>query len=226
MKVFHKLFLFIQDLYIQFNSFVSPSVLHNTEKHAVLKRALFYTYLEGVPGDYLEFGVYEGTSLKGAATYWRSISKQPMHFLGFDSFQGMKIEKGDEHPFYGTFDFSTEFQAIKKRFKRFPEVKLIPGFFQETLQKSPKDYGIAHAAVVMIDCDLYSAAKLSFDFVHGLISKGTVFILDDYFNYKADKTKGVQAAFREFCQKYKVTCEELIRYGVGGNVFIVSDIKR
>ncbi len=225
MNLLHKFFLWVQDLYIRLSSFISPQIIHNTEKHTTIKKALFYKNIEAIPGDYLEFGVYEGTSLKGAATYWRKIGKPGMNFFGFDSFTGMKIEKGDEHPFYGTFNFSTEFKAIQKRFKRFPEVKLIPGFFQETLKKPPQAYGVTKAAVVMMDCDLQSSAQYAFNFIKGSIQKGTILILDDFFNYKADKKKGVQAAFYEFCEKNKIRCEELIRYGVGGIVFIVADIK-
>ena len=226
MNIIHKVFLLAQDIYIKFNSFISPSIIHNTEKHTIIKKALFYKNIENVPGDYLEFGVYEGTSLKGAATYWKKISKDKINFYGFDSFTGMKIEKGDEHPFYGTFDYSTDFEIIKKRFKNLPEVKLVKGFFQETLKKHPKEYGINKAAVVLIDCDLYSAAKSSFNFIKDLVSEGAILILDDYFNYKANKNKGVQAAFQEFCKNNKIECIELIKYGIGGNVFIITKIKK
>lgn len=222
MNIIHKIFLLVQDTYIKFNSFIPPSVIHNTEKHTILKKALFYKHIENIKGDYLEFGVYEGTSLKGAATYWKKIGKEKINFYGFDSFTGMKIEKGDEHPFYGTFDFSTEFQEIKKRFKNFPEVKLVKGLFQETLKKPQKEYGINKAAIVFIDCDLHSAAKLTFNFIKNIVQEGTILILDDYFNYKADKNKGVQAAFSEFCKNNKIECQELIRYGIGGIVFIIN----
>lgn len=222
MNFTHKLFLLAQDIYIKLNSLISTSVIHNVEKHSVIKRVLFYKQIENIHGDYLEFGVYEGTSLKGAAAYWRKIGKNGMNFYGFDSFTGMKIESGDEHPFYGTFDFSTEFKEIKKRFRNFPEVKLVKGFFQETLKKSPKDYGIAKASVVLIDCDLHSAAKMAFSFIKDIVQEGTILILDDYFNYRANPNKGVQLAFSDFCRKNKIECTELIRYGIGGNVFIVT----
>ena len=148
-----------------------------------------------------------------------------MNFYGFDSFQGMNPKKGDEHPFYTTFDFSTDFNVIKKRFARMPEVKLIPGFFEETLKRSPQEYGIGKVAVAMIDCDLYSAAQETFRFLRPIIQKGTVLILDDYFNYLGDKQRGVRAAFVEFCLD-GVECEELMRYGICGVVFLVSNVSQ
>ena len=107
MNLTHKLFLLAQDAFIFLNSFMSPSTIHNVQKHEVIKKALFYKEIEGIKGDYLEFGVYEGTSLKGAAYYWKKIGSKKMKFFGFDSFKGMKPEKGDEHQFYTSFDFST-----------------------------------------------------------------------------------------------------------------------
>jgi hypothetical protein len=226
MNIIHKLFLLAQDFYIKISSFVSPSIIHNSEKHNVLKKFLFYKEIESIPGDYLEFGVYEGTSLKGAAVYWRKISKKQMNFYGFDSFTGMKPEKDDEHAFYTNFDFSTDFNVIKGRFRGFPEVKLIPGFFQETLKKSPASYGIQKAAIVFIDCDLYSAAKCAFNFVKPVIQKGTIFILDDYFNYLGNAKKGIRAAFNEFAREKGLEFQELTKYGIGGIVFLISNIKK
>ena len=225
MNLMHRIFLKLQDAYISLNSLLSPSMIHNFEKHDAIKKYLFYKHIEGVKGDYLEFGVYEGTSLKGAASYWRNISRDKINFYGFDSFEGMDPKKGDEHPFYTTFDFSTSFKVIKKRFSSLPEVKLIKGFFESTLKGGPERYGIKKAAVVMIDCDLYSSAKEVFSFLKSVVDKGTIIILDDYFNYKADKKKGVRAAFEEFL-KDGFRCQEIGKYGIGGAIFIINDIKR
>jgi len=226
MKFFHRMFLFAQDFYIKINSFISPAVLHNTEKHEILKKFLFYKEIEGILGDYIEFGVYEGTSLKGAASYWRKIGSKKMRFYGFDSFTGMAPKKTDYHPFYTHFDFSTDFKQVKKRFSNFPEVSLIPGFFRQTLKKTPKHYNINKAAIVMMDCDLYSSSKLAFDFLGPVIQKGTIFILDDFFNYKGDEKKGVQAAFKKFVKNNRLNLREIIRYGIGGIVYIIIDIKK
>lgn len=226
MNIGHKIGLFCQDLFVKFNSFISPAVLHNVEKHAAIKKALFYKYLENIPGDYLEFGVYEGTSLKGAATYWRTISKEPIRFFGFDSFEGMRPESKDAHPFYTTFDFSTEYRTIKKRFSSFPNVKLVKGFFQDTLKHGSGHYHIKKAALVLVDCDLYSSAQQTFAFLSPVIGKGTIFVLDDYFNYVGGKERGVRAAFQEFIKKKGIEYEQLQTYGVGGVVFLVTNVKK
>ncbi len=226
MKLTHKLFLKIQDLYIQLNSYIKPEIIHNAEKHTAIKKFLFYKEIEGIEGDYIEFGSYEGTSIKGAAVYWRKIGKSKMNFYAFDSFQGMKPEKGDEHPFYTTFDFSTEFGQIKKRFKNLKEVKLIPGFFDKTLAVPASNYGIKKVSIAMVDCDLYSSSKYAFKFLKPLVHKGTILILDDYFNYLGDKKKGLRAAFDEFKKETGIEAEEITRYGIGGIVFVITDTKK
>jgi len=225
MKLKHKAFLLMQDIFIKATSFVTPSIMHNIEKHNVLKKFLFYKEIEGIEGDYLEFGVYEGTSIKGAAIYWRNIGSKPIKFYGFDSFKGMKPEVGDEHPFYTKFDFSTEFKEIKKRFLNIPEIKLVPGFFQDTLKKDPNEYGINKAGIIMMDCDLYSSSKIAFNFIKRIVIEGTILILDDYFGYKGNKNKGVRAAFQEFIKENNVVCEQISQYGIGGAVFIITKIR-
>lgn len=224
MNITHRFFLFIQDLYISFNSFASPEIIHNTEKHNALKKALFYKEIEGINGDYLEFGVYEGTSIKGAASYWKKIGSSKMRFFGFDSFKGMDPKKGDEHPFYTKFDFSTDYHIIRKRMKNFPEIKLVPGFFNESLKEGASKYGINKTSIVMVDCDLYSSAKESFKFIAPLMQKGTILILDDYFNYLAQRDKGVRAAFSEFLKANKLDAEQIFTYGIGGAVFVITRV--
>ena len=225
MKFSHRIFLLLQEAYILVSSLSSPSIIHNVEKHKILKKFLFYKKIEGLEGDYLEFGVYEGTSIKAAATYWKKIGTSPMKFYGFDSFQGMKPEKNDEHPFYTSFDFSTDYKIIKKRFSKLREVVLVPGFFQKSLSKKPSDYGIKKAAIVMIDCDLYSSSKYAFNFLRNLIQEGTILVIDDYFGYKGNKNKGVRKALDDFVRDRKIECEKITTYGIGGAVFIVSKIK-
>lgn len=223
---FNPLFLLAQDIFVWFESLIPPAVHHNIEKHHILKKMLFYKEIEQLPGDYLEFGVYQGTSLKGAAQYWQRIGTQTMNFLGFDSFEGMQGEKGDEHPFYLSFDFTSDFEQVKRRFHSFPNVKLFKGFYKTSLKKGAKAMGIKRAGIVFLDCDLYSSSQQALNFLKPIVGVGTIFILDDYFNYAANKKRGVQAAFMEFVRTEGWEVTELDRYGVGGIVFILSASKK
>ena len=52
--------------------------------------------------------------------------------------------------------------------------------------------------IIFIDSDTYSSSAQAFRFVLPIIQKGSYVILDDYFSYKGDESKGVSRAFKEF----------------------------
>ena len=55
-----KLF-FLQDIVSSVLS-SDGAILHNIEKYIMLNKIFCYTSMEGIKGDYLEFGVYNGSS--------------------------------------------------------------------------------------------------------------------------------------------------------------------
>ena len=56
------------------------------------------------------------------------------------------------------------------------------------------------------------------------VQRGTYIILDDFFSYKGDKLKGVVKAFDEFLLDAGVAVRKVMDYGMGGAVFVISDI--
>ena len=64
---------------------------HNIAKYQALKKAFYLTALEKLEGDYLEFGVFTGSSFVFSVKAHRSLqglAKLPTRFFGFDSFAG------------------------------------------------------------------------------------------------------------------------------------------
>ena len=41
---------------------LNPAIIHNIEKYSALKKVHYLSAIEGVEGDYLEFGVFTGSS--------------------------------------------------------------------------------------------------------------------------------------------------------------------
>ena len=210
-------------------------VEHNFGKYAALKKAFYLTALEKLEGDYLEFGVFTGSSFVMALRTRHallSISDTPTSFYGFDSFSGFgKVTAEDEHPFYkdDTFKVSVDKVTanIKSRAKGAP-VHIIPGFFEESLAQNPAGkLGIRKIRVCLIDCDLKVPARVCLDYIGPLLQEGAVLILDDYFSYRGRADLGVAGAFAEF-QKANPQMEwrHLVNYGYGGAVFIVSKLGR
>lgn len=209
-----------------------PAVVeHNLGKYGAIKKAFYLTGLEQLEGDYLEFGVFTGSSFVCALRAHRSLSflgEIKTRFYGFDSFSGFgKVSGDDAHPFYKNSTFSVHEQAVVRNIKRKAgnlPVHIISGYFEDTLRgKTASSLGVKRARVVLIDCDLKDPALLSLDFLTPALQKGTVVIMDDFFSYKGDEHKGVAGAFLEFCEKHPdISWRRVYDYGYGGVAYIVS----
>jgi hypothetical protein len=207
---------------------------HNIGKYGAIKKAFYLTGLEQLEGDYLEFGVFTGSSfvcaLRAHKTL-RYLGNIETSFYGFDSFVGFgEVSENDTHPFYQDSTFSVHEERvvgnILKKAGNIP-VNIISGYFEETLQgKTAGSLGVKKARVVLIDCDLKDPTRLSLNFILPVLQPGTVVIMDDFFSYRGDEEKGVAGAFSEFCKENPgISWRKVSDYGYGGVVYIVSSIR-
>lgn len=206
---------------------------HNLGKYSALKKAFYLTGLERLEGDYLEFGVFTGSSFVCALRAHRALrylGEIKTKFYGFDSFSGFgTVSEGDRHPFYQDNIFSVHqgrvVRNIKRKAKGLP-VTIVPGYFEDTLKdKTAPALGIERARVILIDCDLKDPAALCLEFVRPALQQGTVLVMDDFFSYKGDETKGVAGAFFEFAERYpNIRWRKAYDYGYGGVAYIVSSV--
>lgn len=118
---------------------------------------------------YLEFGVYEGYTLRR----WAKLLTDPASSLhGFDSFEGLP-ENWDELRPKGTFD-------VKGMIPQYDDsrIKLHQGWFEDTL---PRFALPAHERLVIhVDADLYSSAKFVLDTLRAAIVPGSIIIFDEF----------------------------------------------
>ena len=214
---------------------VNPAIIHNIEKYSALKKVHYLSAIEGVEGDYLEFGVYTGSSFCHSIRCCKKLLKlnpnlKSTKFFGFDSFEGFgDLKDSDKHPFYTDENFSTNLVNVEKRVRRVSKnvhYKLVPGFYIDSLKNGPKSYGIYKSKIIFIDSDTYSSASEALFFCKMTIQKGTFIILDDYYSYKASRNKGVARAFFELIQQNGLDVRKIFTYGMGGVVFVVSDIQK
>jgi len=224
---------FLQNWASALISSVPPAVAHNLDKYWVLNKVHYLCAVDGTEGDYLEFGVFKGSSFRHSIKCCHKFKKfnpdiLKTKFYGFDSFDGFgELDVIDEHTFFQDSNFATTLEATNKRIKKISgeiDFKLIPGFFEESLSCGPKSMGIEKAKIVMIDCDTYSGAKEALNFCKPIVQQGTIFLLDDYFYYKGNKNKGEMRAFEEFIHDSGVEVRELCTYGMGSIVYIVTHI--
>lgn len=226
---------FLQDWASIFISKINPAVVHNIEKYHTFKKVHYLSAIENIDGDYLEFGVFTGSSFCHSIRCNRSLfhlneNVKKTRFFGFDSFSGFgELNDSDIHPFYTDENFDTDYQAVNKRVRKVAKTttyQLIKGYFNESLAKGSAEMGIEKSKIIFIDSDTYSSSDEALTFCLPTIQIGTYIILDDYFSYKGSLKKGVAGAFEKFVKSANCEVRHIFTYGMGGAVFIISDFKK
>lgn len=223
---------FLQDAASVVISKINSSVIHNVEKYIAIKKVLYLSAIEEIDGDYLEFGMFTGSSFCHAIRCCRSMmylspSIYNTSFFGFDSFSGFgELDEMDRHPFFKGENFKTSFEKAQIRIDRVIKgdfkFKIIPGYFENTLSVPPDSYGIKKARAIFIDSDTYASSSKAFEFCRPIIQEGTFLILDDFFAYHGRHDRGVAKAFSEFISLSGNQARQVFTYGMGGAVFIIS----
>ena len=223
--------LFVQNIASFVLSRVPPVIEHNLGKYQALRKAFYLTALEQLQGDYLEFGVFTGSSFIFAMNMnlrLKAMGRTTTRFFGYDSFAGFgPVGAGEEHPFYSDSNFAVNEAKVVRNIKRRSSgqhFELIKGYFEATLAgKTAKDVGVAKTRVALIDCDLKNASRLALDYLKPTLQEGSVLIMDDFFSYRGVSDLGTAGAFHEFCAANpNIEFRRVFDYGFGGVGYIVS----
>lgn len=161
-------------------------------------------------GDYLEFGVFNGTSLSCVHRVLTELDMDGVRCLGFDSFEGLPREAAYDDAgawFPGQFACRIDItrELLSRRGADFERVMLIKGWFDDTLNTKTIDhYGITSTSMVMIDCDLYSSTACCLEFIFPLLTNRSVIIFDDWNSHDlAEKNLGERKAFEKFIANHR-----------------------
>lgn len=185
-------------------------------------------YLVGaqLPGDYLEFGVFKGTTFNYAMRIMARLFPA-MRFVAFDSFEGLPTPKGiDAAEGYsssftkGEFAFSeTDFLAALSG-QDLNRVVTVKGWFDQSL---PIATHIGKCAAAWIDCDLYESTVPVLEFLTGRLSVGTVLLFDDWRCFRNLPQFGEQRACTEWLARNpQIKLREFISFGFHGQAFTVE----
>ena len=97
---------------------------------------------------------------------------------------------------------------IKNKLEKYDvvdNVVLVKGLFENTLYERLSDKKFS---LVLVDCDLYDATKLSLEFVYPRMEKGGIIMFDDYDRINRDNaTCGESTAADEFCKEKNLKIE-------------------
>ncbi len=204
---------------------------------ALLSRGLRALIDRGGPdslGSYVEFGVYNGTSLLCMYRELEALGLRTVRLFGFDSFQGLPPEAAQEDEgrwkpgrCYSSLEFTTAVLASEG--VDWQRVSLVPGWFSDTLKPETRQtLSIGKASVIMIDCDLYSSSKQALEFCAPLIDDQALILFDEFHpRGLTGKYAGERRAFDEFLKEQGCfTAKPFGQYAPRTETFLVSRIRQ
>lgn len=195
----------------------------------------------GLTGDVLEFGVYQGYSALFLAKKIKQFGFKDTNIHLFDSFIGLPNAKDLDNCSYefrsGTWVKGS--MAVPCRLEKYIQkkignilsknrVKIVKGYFEDTLTDYIKYSLKSKARLVHLDCDLYSSSKFVLEQLinHEVIQDGTIFIFDDWMTSRGNPNLGQRKAFQDvLASNQQWSFENFMNYGVGSYVFIAHDLR-
>jgi O-methyltransferase len=217
--------------YFRFGMKYAAKLSSGFNREMALSRAMDYACASGLEGDYLEFGVWRGRAF-AAACYMAKDRGLDMNFYGFDSFRGFpnnnELDAAGHQWFKeGVYTYSEQefLKNVRRSGADMKRVITVPGWFEQSLRAdNPVLINLRKAAVVWIDCDLYSSTCAVLEFITPYLQYGTLLLFDDWFAFRADPNAGEQRAFREWLERNpRLSAVELVRFGWDGNSFVIHN---
>ncbi len=151
-----------------------------------LQRAAEFVLDHGIPGDFIETGVWRG----GACILLRAVLrarnvKDRVVWLA-DSFAGLPPPDPERYPADGGQrlheyrQLAVPLEDVRENFRRFglldQQVRFLPGWFRDTLPDAP----IERLAILRLDGDLYESTIQALEALYDRVSPGGFVIVDDF----------------------------------------------
>lgn len=128
-------------------------------------------YVSTKPIDYLEFGVYQGASIRE----WTQIHQNPeSRFYGFDSFQGLPEDSatwGEK----GRFNVNGVIPDVAD-----PRCSFVAGWFHETVPSFLQTTVLNRQVVMNVDSDLYPSVLYPLTTLDSHLGQGAIIIFDEF----------------------------------------------
>lgn len=166
----------------------APSMI-GYRRMARLRRECERVLLEGVPGDFLEAGVWRG----GACMMMRAVLKayaiSDRRVIAADTFCGMPTADADTETAFltGVAAFAVSLDEVKSAFARYhlldDQVVFLEGDFAQTLPVAP----VHTLAVLRLDGDTFSSARHGLDSLYDKVAPHGSIIVDDYFLFAGNR---------------------------------------
>ncbi len=184
--------------------------------------------VNGIDGDYAEFGCHSGTTFRLAFDQIRQ-RKIPRHMWAFDSFQGFPEASSpeDHHPVWRKGRLATSVEEFHEICRSHgidgADYTVVEGLYEDTLTPRSPNALPDNISLAYIECVLYSSTKSVLEFLLPRLKHGMILALDDYFFWSAERPSGERQALLEALSRNEDW--RLLRYrdiGWAGLSFVVE----
>jgi O-methyltransferase len=160
---------------------------------------------DGVPGDFIETGVWRGGSCIFMRAILKAYGETERKVWVADSFAGLPppdltnypADADDQHHLWSD-RLAISRRTVEDNFRRYglldDQVRFLEGWFKDTLPTAP----IERLAVLRLDGDMYESTIQALDALYHKVSPGGFIIVDDY------ALKGARAAIHDFRAKHGI----------------------
>ena len=180
--------------------------------------------------DYLEFGVFNGSSIGSMHQARKEEKIEYMRLFGFDAFQGLPPESEQQdggvwkQGFYAC-SFEDMKASLLKRGIDPDDINWVKGWYDETLSDNlATQFNLSNLGIVFIDCDTYSSSKTVLNFIAPLIQSPVIMCLDDWKLNDLDiKGMGEYQSFNEFLEENPhLTAKKIPSYNRKSESFLIT----
>jgi O-methyltransferase len=187
---------------------VPPGTVHPAEqemrdRYDFMAKAFNAIAVNGIDGDYLEFGVAHGKTMWAAWRASRAVGLTP-HLCAFDSFEGLPEPMADvdtAHPSWQKGRYAVTQDRFRANLRSMgvadDDLSVVPGFFSESLATDRRRELPTRVAMAYIDCDMYASTVDVLDYLKDILATGSIVAFDDWFCWSAAGISGEQLALEE-----------------------------
>ena len=181
-------------------------------------------------GDYLEFGVFNGSSLSSMHLSAKKLDLASTRFFGFDAFEGFPANAENEDDgvwkkgFYAC-SFEQMNTCLQRKSINPQDIIWVKGWYEDTLNdQTIQQHNLKNIGIVFIDCDTYSSSKTVLNFIGPLLSAPAILCFDDWKLNDLDiKDMGEYKSFNEFLDNHpEFQVEEIQSYNRKSKSFLIQ----
>lgn len=201
---------------------------HDQIKYIFLSISHFCHINRPMNGYYFEFGCHGANTMRMAYDNFHHLFDWT--YVAFDSFEGLpEISEIDKQEIWkkGKLKTSEDYFIRVVTQHGIPREKLITvkGFYDVSLNEGLKKKLLPiKAAVIYVDCDLYTSTIPVLGFIRDFLQRGTIIVFDDWNCFHGDPDKGERRAFREFREKYpELIFEDFVQTNIAKSFIFLGE---